>query len=152
MKPFLLLATLLLSATWVLAQSNEANQGNSNSQHTTSSQNNNDSNNSGNASSGAVRLRGCLRQSNGEYQITDLETGTSYALYGGADLQKHVGRDVRVMGQPTGTSGQTGTAQKGPTQRVGQSATENPFQVQSIRDMGECSQTEMNQQNNGNPK
>ncbi|SRR5579884_1901528 len=92
--------------------------------------------NSNNNSQSGVKIRGCVRQENGNYAITDPETGTSYSLYGTSDLAKHVGRDVELQGMPTGTSQQTSPNDSG---KAGQDAASNPLQVSNIRDIGECS-------------
>jgi hypothetical protein len=89
---------------------------------------------------GSLRIIGCLRQNNGNYVITDPTTGTSYSLFGQSDLGTHVGQEVEIMGLPTGTSQNTASSPS-QNQTVGQQASENPFMVRSIKQMGECSNT-----------
>lgn len=133
----LLLATVLCCATWMVAQS-DSGQNSSGNQAGSSEQT---SSHSGQANSGAgngdVRVTGCLREANGQFQVTDIETGTSYSLMGRRDLSKYVGSDVDVMGMPTGTSGSTASSGSD-NQNLGKGASENPFQVHSIKQRGEC--------------
>jgi hypothetical protein len=99
--------------------------------------------NSNNNSQNGVKIRGCVRQENGNYAITDPETDTSYSLYGRSDLAQHVGHDVELQGMPTGTSQQTSPNNSG---KAGQDAASNPLQVSNIRDIGECSNTQQQHQ------
>ena len=138
-RPFFLLAAVLCCTTWVVAQQNSSQNSSANQNTTTSSQaEGSQSGQSGSGgSTGDVRVTGCLRQSNGQFQITDIETGTSYALFGKADLSKYVGADVELMGMPTGNSGTTASSGK-QGRELGKSANENPLQVHSIKQRGEC--------------
>jgi hypothetical protein len=111
MKHVFLLATVLCCAAWVMAQSSNSQNSSASYNQSASASSQQESSQAGHANpNGDVRVTGCLRQANGEYQIKDVSTGTSYSLFGRhSDLSKYVGDDVEVMGMPTGTSGQTAT-------------------------------------------
>lgn len=146
MKKSLLFAIVFCSATWVIAQSStgarsstSAQTANTASSAAQQSANGPQSSSNSTPSTGDVKVRGCLRQGNGEYKMTDIETGTSYSLVGrGINLANYVGRDVQVFGFPTSTEGgKASPSSQGKT--LGQSAVDNPMDVHSIREMGECS-------------
>lgn len=132
----LLLASVLCCATWMVAQSNSGQNSSANQAGSSEAASSQSGSNSG-AANGDVRVTGCLRQANGQFQITDVETGTSYSLMGKRDLSRYVGDDVEVMGMPTGTSGNTASSAN-EEHNLGKSANENPFQVHSIKQRGEC--------------
>ncbi|HUO15833.1 MAG TPA: hypothetical protein VMX38_12665 [Verrucomicrobiae bacterium] len=140
MKHVFLLATVLCCAAWVMAQSSNSQNSSASYNQSASASSQQESSQAGHANpNGDVRVTGCLRQANGEYQIKDVSTGTSYSLFGRhSDLSKYVGDDVEVMGMPTGTSGQTATPGSS-GKNLGKNAGENPFQVHSVRELSQCS-------------
>lgn len=136
MTKMLLFAIVLCCGSWLVAQTN-GTQSDSTGQTGNSATSSNQSNaqGNGNAQTGSVKVTGCLKQQNGNFAVTDYQTGTTYSLYGNGDLASHVGQAVTVQGMPTGTSEEHSNS---PTN--GQSASANPFRVESIQAHGECSQ------------
>lgn len=140
MKNFLLIATLLLLGSWGLAQSNTAGQTSlsqtGNAASSDPSEQNMPNAAKGKAQMGDITIRGCLREAKGQYELNDPETGTTYSLLGKQNLAGEVGHDIEIMGRPTGTSGHAAGSKKDTT--VGQSASDNPFEVHSLRERGKC--------------
>lgn len=113
MKKLLLLSVILLvSATWVVAQSSststssdqmggQSSQGmGSQDSQGVSGQNSQANNSMGNE----TQIEGCLSGSSGAYTLTDA-TGQTWQLQGNdAQLSKHVGESVRVSGTPAGSA------------------------------------------------
>ncbi|MBV8051942.1 MAG: hypothetical protein JOZ80_12175 [Acidobacteriaceae bacterium] len=123
MTKTLLFAIVLCCGTWLVAQTT-GNQSDATGQTGNSASSNGQANTqeNGNAQSGSLKVTGCLKQENGNFAITDYQTGTTYSLYGNGDLSSHVGQAVTVQGMPTGTSEEHSNS---PT--VGQNASANPF-------------------------
>jgi hypothetical protein len=137
----LLMVILLCCGTWVFAQT----AGSSSGQSSSGSGNMGQSSSSGSMQSGSqggmssghmnghTKITGCLNQQNGNYDLKDDSTGTSYSLYGKDNLGQYVGKKVEVQGMQTSTSQQV-TSNK--AQGVGQQAPDNPFHVKSIKAAG----------------
>ena len=123
-KTLLLTAILLLSVTWVVAQSNpQAQPPSGNNAPTGSSDQTDTSSQQGNmGSQGAqgenspgtnseMQLQGCLSGTSGNYMITD-SSGASYQLQGDeSQLSKNVGKEVRLSGTAASSGSNTGSAQ-----------------------------------------
>jgi len=113
----ILMMSVLLSATWAIAQTEQppstSNPNQSQSQSQTGQM--------GTSTGSQISVQGCLSGSKGNYTITD-KSGNSYQLAAGnADLASHVGQQVQVSGTAapsaagntsatSGTSGTSGTA------------------------------------------
>ena len=140
MKKSLILAVMLCCGSWVFAQStsgsSDTQSGNTPNASTSDQATTQSGSDTANSQSN-VKLRGCLQQGNGTFDLKDTETGTTYSLFGQSDLSSHVGHDIEVTGQPSGTSGHTADSQD--ANSTGKNASDNPFRVQTIRDVGECS-------------
>jgi hypothetical protein len=121
-KTLLLTAILLLSVTWVVAQSNPNPQPPSGNNAPTGSSGQMDPQSS-QGSQGAqgenpqgtnsgMQLQGCLSGTSGNYMITD-SSGATYQLQGEeSQLSKNVGKEVRLSGTAAPSSGSnTGSAQ-----------------------------------------
>jgi len=129
-KILLLSIILLVSATWVVAQSGttpspnypngpsssdqmggQSSQGGQDSQGMSGqgsqgarSQTSPNDNGSGNP----TQIEGCLAGSSGAYTLTDA-SGNTWQLQGGdAQLSKHVGESVRINGTPAGSASSSG--------------------------------------------
>jgi hypothetical protein len=88
-KTYLLAATMLLSAIWLVAQSNP--------QSSTSS-----------GSSDQTTIQGCLSGSGGNFTVTD-SSGNSYKLQGDTSkLSDHVGQEVKISGKDLGSAASSG--------------------------------------------
>ncbi len=88
---------------------------------------------SGNTMPGQTKIRGCLTETNGNYKLTDEQTGTSYSLIGSQQIGEHVGHEVEVQGVSTSTAQNETSSPKDNNGSVGQNASSNPFQVKSIK-------------------
>jgi hypothetical protein len=98
-KTFLLPLTILISATWVQAQSQYPQPGSKN----------------GTSASGQTTLQGCLQGSDGNYTFTD-KAGTTYRLEGDTSkLSAHVGHEVQITGSTTSASASTNPTTGTPT-------------------------------------
>lgn len=92
-KIYLLAATMLLSAIWLVAQSSTQ----SNPQSSTSS-----------GSSDQTMIQGCLSGSGGNFTVTD-SSGNSYKLQGDTSkLSDHVGQEVKISGKDLGSAASSG--------------------------------------------
>ncbi len=113
----LLAAILLLSATWMVAQSSSSSSSSPSSSSQTSGtsatpgttgQSGSSSSQSGMSSTSSTgsetSVQGCLTGSNGNYTLTD-NAGTAYQLTGdNSDLSKHVNEEVSVRGTQSGSA------------------------------------------------
>src|SRR5581483_4332762 len=88
---------------------------------------------SGNTMPGQTKIRGCLTETNGNYKLTDEQTGTSYSLIGSQQIGEHVGHEVEVQGVSTSTAQNETSSPKDNNGSVGQNTSSNPFQVKSIK-------------------
>jgi uncharacterized protein DUF5818 len=92
-KLVLLSSVLLLSVTWVIAQQYPSQSSGKSSSQTSSAQ-------SGKQS----KIQGCLSGSEGNYTLTD-KSGNTYQLTGDTTkLKDHVGHEVQVIGNVSGSS------------------------------------------------
>ena len=126
MKKILLLSIILLvSASWVVAQSSTGqppspNYPNGPSSHQMGGQNSQGSQDSpgmgrqsspnDNTSGNHTQIEGCLAGSSGAYTLTDA-SGNTWQLQGDdAQLSKHVGESVRIAGSANSSGGNAGMA------------------------------------------
>jgi hypothetical protein len=110
----ILMMSVLLSATWAIAQSEQLPSTSNPNQSQSQSQ-------MGTSTGSQISVQGCLSGSKGNYTLTD-KSGNSYQLTAGnADLTSHVGQQVQISGTAapsaagntsatSGTSGTSGTA------------------------------------------
>jgi hypothetical protein len=110
------LMSVLLMATWAIAQTDQRYPSTSQNPSTSQSQSQ-----MGTSTGNQISVQGCLAGSKGNYTLTD-KSGNTYQLSAGtADLSSHVGQQVSISGTATpaaagstgataGTSGTSGTA------------------------------------------
>jgi hypothetical protein len=89
---YLLIAALLLSVTWVAAQSDQSTSGQSSS-----------------SSANETSIQGCVTGTVDQLILIDAG-GNSYQLSGDSNLGKHVGHEVRATGTQSSAAGAGGAA------------------------------------------
>lgn len=113
MRRLILIAVLLFSACWLVAQSDPS--------QTKSS--------SGAGAGSETTVQGCLGGSEGNYTLTD-KSGTSYQLAGDtAKLKEHVGHEVKVTGTASAASAASSQSGSG----MGQAGSSQAIQVTSVK-------------------
>ena len=90
---------------------------------------------SANTASGASSVQGCLSGSDGNYMLTQDRAGTTFKLIGSeTQLKKHVGHEVAVTGQSTGSEGSSASAaDQGQAQPSTGGSDSNTIQVTNVR-------------------
>jgi Protein of unknown function (DUF5818) len=127
----LLLSVLLLSVSWVAAQSDQGDR----SQTGSSSAGQEKSANTGNQ----MTVQGCLSGSEGNYTLTD-KSGNTYQLTGDtAKLSEHVGHEIKVSGTATTAT----TSSGGSSGAMGQSSgsSQKAIEVSSVKHMTKTCQS-----------
>jgi Protein of unknown function (DUF5818) len=118
----LLLSVLLLSVSWVAAQSDRSQTGSSSAGQEKS------------ANTGSqMTVQGCLSGSEGNYTLTD-KSGNTYQLTGDtAKLSEHVGHEIKVSGTATTAT----TSSGGSSGAMGQSSgsSQKAIEVSSVKHM-----------------
>ena len=120
-KIYLLAATMLLSAIWLVAQSSTQ----SNPQSSTSS-----------GSSDQTTIQGCLSGSSGNFTVTD-SSGNSYKLQGDTSkLSDHVGQEVKISGKDLSSTSSSGfpSASKDPASSAQGSRGFDVSDIQKVSD------------------
>jgi hypothetical protein len=119
-KTLTLVATLLLSTAWLMAQDPQTSSGSSQAGSATS------------GSSGQTAVEGCLQGSSGNYTLTD-KSGTTYQLQGDTSkLAEHVGHEVQITGSTSaGSAGSSASAGSS-----GAAAGSQMLTVEKVKHMG----------------
>src|SRR4051812_10892590 len=108
MQKFLLLS-VLLTATWAMAQTEQAPTTSTSNPNQSQSQTPSQMGTTGNQ----ISVQGCLAGSNGSYTLTD-KSGNSYQLTAGnVDLSTHLGQQVQINGSAAPTAGGNPSESKG---------------------------------------
>ena len=127
----LLLLVLLLSVSWVAAQTDQSDR----SQTGSSSASREKSANTGSQ----MTVQGCLSGSEGNYTLTD-KSGNTYQLTGDtAKLSEHVGHEIKVSGTATTAT----TSSGGSSGAMGQSScsSQKAIEVSSVKHMTKTCQS-----------
>lgn len=127
----LLLSVLLLSVSWVAAQTDQSDR----SQTGSSSASREKSANTGSQ----MTVQGCLSGSEGNYTLTD-KSGNTYQLTGDtAKLSEHVGHEIKVSGTATTAT----TSSGGSSGAMGQSSgsSQKAIEVSSVKHMTKTCQS-----------
>lgn len=120
LKSLMLVATLLLSTAWLMAQDPQTSSGSGQAGSATS------------GSSGQTAVEGCLQGSSGSYTLTD-KSGTSYQLQGDTSkLAEHVGHQVQITG--TASAGSAGSSASAGSSGAG-SAGSQMLTVEKVKHM-----------------
>jgi len=86
------------------------------------------------SSKSASPIQGCLSGSDGSYTLTQDGTGTTYKLMGDeTQVKKHVGHEVAVTGETSGSAGTASASDQGQTPSSASSVGDNAIQVTSVK-------------------
>ncbi len=128
-QKLMLVLTLLLSTTWVLAQTSTS----SSSPASSSSSQTGMSSSSSSSSSGQTSVEGCLEGSNGSYTLTD-KAGTKYQLEGDTSkLAEHVGHEVQITGTTSGAAGSSAGEATSSTGSAGSTSGNQMLTVEKVK-------------------